>query len=179
MPAKKGLVLNKDNDKDVDEITRLFEEMLAVKDQEITDLKQALENALRKQEHADIDPIARKKSSEEVQELGRIRTKIEKLKKLNQTQYDNLVKFTDPSQATINPRGDTIAERRGKIVEAVQIAFDKVMPEKKKKFENDNKNFEEILVIISQLVKEPKPTKEAKAAKKNAEEFFREKFAIL
>lgn len=166
---------------DVKEITKMFEDMLVAKDKEISELKAALEKAEKKNKAAgktitkavsdDINEEIKEKAMQEVQELGKIRRRLEEQKLLSQKQYDKIVEYTDPSTATINPRGDTLDERRKKIIASFQKVSEQLTPGKE--FQQDDATFNKILEAIKYLVKEEKKEK------KTTDEIFQDMLAQM
>ena len=162
-------------------VIKLFEDMIASKNKKIADLQKALHETTSQPQPLRFDEDLKEKASDEVQELAIIRTKLEKFKRINKTQYDNLVKFTDASTATIHTRGDDIAERRRKLILSFQYVWNTIMPKNKKKtFTSDDESFSEMLSIIKHLVKEDSTPKGAASAgsKKNEEDYFKEQLRL-
>ena len=137
--------------------------MLAIKDQEIAELKAALQKTDKKpkaktSDVEEVDTETKDKAMEEVQELGKIRRKIDEQKPLTMVQYDNLVKYTDADTATINPRGDNLVQRRSKVMASFKKISEQLMPGEV--FDEDEEDtFNKALVAIKSLVKEKKKEK--------------------
>ena len=104
---------------------------------------------------AEIDTELKEKAMQQVAELGKIRRKLEKYKRLTEEEYDTLVEYTDADKATVNPRGDAVPERRHKIVMTLQTIWTNVVQDNKE-FSYEDETFDEILDIIKRLVKTKK-----------------------
>lgn len=145
---------------DIDDLTTYFEKLLKEKDERIAALEAQLKADSKKPK---IDPKLKEQANAEVQVLSTIRTKLQNLKRINDDQYTCLIKYTDATTATINPRGATIEDRRKKIIDTFQNMWNVVRSEEKTFTEAD---FPEIIKYIGHLVKD------CKKEKKNAEEVF-------
>lgn len=162
-----------------EQVTKLFDDMLASKNKKIADLQKALDDVEFHSPRSEDDQKI--KASDEAQDLAVIRGKLEKFKRITKAQYDNLVKFTDPATASIRTHGDNIAERRRKVIMSFQYVWNTIMPRKKKIFTPDDESFGEMVTIIKHLVKEgssskgtPATAAASTASKKTEEDIFKE-----
>lgn len=136
---------------DIDALTAHFEKLLKEKDERIAEL----ESKLSKKKPM-VDPEIKEKANAEVHELYVIKNRLLNLKRISDVQYVNLVQYTDPETAIINPRGASIEERRQKITDAFQAMWKAVRGEDKV-FTLDD--FPQIMKYIMYLIKDGKKEK--------------------
>lgn len=156
----------------MDAITKQFQELIVEKDKEIADLKSELQKLKGQKKSGtlaakEIDAETKEKALEEVQELGKIRRKLEKCKRLTQEEYDKLLDYTNPEKAAVNPRGDGVPERRHKVTMSLQTVWTKVV-QNDKEFADDEDAYDDVLEVIKRLVKDKQDTR------KDSEDTFRE-----